>query len=122
VNSTLSAVGATAPELDAMTAEEIRLVGLKYAIDWLQRSGYVLTHGAAPAAGPPEIEVDHPSARILVRVSISMAPALPAELKRDEVDGLKSRAASLGRRPYAARVLMDSAGHLLGDVHWQRLS
>jgi len=105
-----------------MTPDDFRRTGLKYAVDWLQRSGYVLTHGPVPPSGPPEIEADHPSVRILVRVSISMAPDLPPELKKDEVDGLKTRAAGMGRRPYAARVLMDSDGHLLGDVHWQRLS
>ena len=103
-----------------MTPDQTRQIGLNYAIDWLQKSGYEPANMAS-AAGPPDIEADHPTARILVRVSISMAPLRPTQLTKDEVQGLKSRAASLGRKPYAAQVLLDSGGNLLGDVRWQRL-
>jgi hypothetical protein len=105
---------------DTMTTDEIQQIGLAYAARWLQKSGYDLC-GELPAGGPPEIAVDSRSARILVRVCVGVVPVLPKELRRDEVEGLKSRAASLGRRPYAAKVLLDEGGRLLDDVRWLTL-
>jgi hypothetical protein len=103
-----------------MTPDETRRNGFKHAVSWLQQSGYQVAEGA-PAGDSLEIAVDHPSARILVRLNIGVRPERPPDLTKKDADELRARAASLGRRPYAARVLLDPNGNLLGGVRWQNL-
>ena len=104
----------------AMEPSELRRIGKKFVAEWLQNSGHVANLDTI-LPELDDLELDHPSSKMLVEVRTTIFPEIPKDLNPDEVRNLRARAAKAGRKAYAARVLVNPAGQLLQEVQWQRL-
>ena len=71
-------------------------------------------------AGSTDIEALGARVSLLVQVKTALQPAVPADLSRDEIRNITSRA-KLGYQAWQAKVTVNADLQLVGKIEWTRL-
>jgi hypothetical protein len=94
----------------------------KHVEKWLADNGYsniskeILQVNELALKGTGKIE------NILVQVKTFLSPNRPYKLSEYEADLLTRRANKLRCAAYAAYLVLDSNGNLVGEIKWERLN
>src|ERR1700739_1168024 len=104
-----------------LTAGQIGKVGEVYVSNWLAAKGYSgICNTQLP--GSTDIEANGYPTSLLVQVKTAVWPNLPAEVSPAKVKAIVARATKANRQAWSARVQINDAGELLGEIAWKRLS
>jgi hypothetical protein len=101
---------------------EIKLEGEKKVEQWLTENGYSNVLKETLQANESGLKATGRTDNILVQVSTFLHPHRPFKLSDYEIDLLTRRATKLNLVAYAAYVVLDSSGDLVGEINWERLS
>jgi len=103
-------------------SSEIKLEGEKLVEQWLTDNGYTVVFKETLQSNEYGISATGKTEDILVQVRSFLHPHRPFKLSDFEVDLLTRRASKLKLVAYAAYVVLDANGNLVGDINWVRLS
>ena len=101
---------------------EIKLFGEKLVEDWLADNGYLHVSKEPLQLNEFGLKATGKIEDILVQVKTFLFPNRPLKLSEYEVDLLTRRANKLRSAAYAAYVVLDINGIVVGEIKWERLS
>jgi hypothetical protein len=101
---------------------EIKIEGEKKVEQWLTENGYSNVLKETLQANEYGLKAVGRTENILVQVRTFLHPHRPFKLSDYETDLLTRRAAKLKLVAYAAYVVLDNSGNLVGEINWERLS
>jgi hypothetical protein len=100
----------------------IQLSGEKHVEQWLTDNGYSNVLKVLLQSNELGIKATGRIENILIQVRSFLYPSRPYKLSEYEVDLLSRRANKLKSKAYAAYVILDKSGDLMGEINWERLS
>ena len=100
---------------------EIKLSGEKQVEHWLADNDYSNVSKEILQLNELALKATGKIENILVQVRTFLYPCRPFKLSEYEIDLLVRRANKLKLAAYAAYVVLDNSGNLVGEIHWERL-
>lgn len=108
--------------MDNIVLPEIMLLAEKHLKQWLADNGYADVSSETLHVNEVVVKATGKIENILVQVKSFLHPGRPYKLSEYEVDRLIRRANKLKVTPYAAYLVFDDNGNLMGEIKWERLS
>lgn len=104
-----------------LTPTDIAETGERHVQDWLEAQGYQCFPGHAHH-GMCDIEARGEDNDMLVHVVTALDPNPLPELTASDKGRVVSHAIPLGIDAWAAKVLINAKGEMLGDIEWEQLN
>lgn len=104
-----------------MSSTDIRLIGKRYVVDWLESMDFEIVDWDDEDPEALNVEAEHSDSHVIVRVKTVVEPDEPEDLSANEVRDLMSRASERKAVAWEAKVRLDEDRLLKGEISWKIL-
>jgi hypothetical protein len=99
---------------------DVGSIGVRIVAQWLSKQGY-RTRMNFVLSSATDIEAVDQNTKMLIQVRTAVLPAEPVSLTPKEVALFQSRAWDKCFEPWEAKIQLDAANALVGQIMWKKL-